>query len=43
MSLLIGPRWLKLRIGGRGARVSVGPRPFRLHGVDRGTLLPPPA
>jgi hypothetical protein len=38
---VLGPRWLKLRIGRRGSRVSVGPRLFRLHlggrsGIDLG-------
>ena len=32
MSLFIGPRWLRFRLGRRGTRVSVGPRLFRLHG-----------
>jgi hypothetical protein len=32
MSLFIGPRWLRFRVGRRGrTRVSLGPRIFRLH------------
>jgi hypothetical protein len=36
MSIWIGPRWLRFRLSGRGTRVSVGPRLFRLHGGTGG-------
>jgi hypothetical protein len=38
VSLWIGPRWARLRLSRRGARIALGPRLFRFHGGAGGRV-----